>query len=113
MGKPAELVRYTLRQDGFVSMHAGVEEKLIVTKEFTYTGEKLFANLETSAWGYAYFTLIAADGNRYESCEYFGNSTNKEIALPEGCIAALSGKPVKLEIRLRDADIYAIRFGNS
>jgi len=111
MDKPAELVRYTLRRDGFVSLHAGVEEKRILTKEFTYRGEKLFANMETSAWGHMYFTLIGPDGTRYESCEYFGNSVEKEIVMPENCIKALSGQPVKLEIRLRDADLYAIRFG--
>ena len=112
MSTGKELGRYTLRRDGFVSMHAGAKEEKIVTKQFVYQGEKLFANLDTSAWGYCYFTLIGADGTRYESCEYFGDAINKEIVLPDGCVAALAGQPVKLEIRLRDADLYAIRFGN-
>ena len=104
---------YAMRRDGFVSMHAGAKERKVVTKEFTDTGEKLLANLEISAWGYAFFALVDQEGNRYESCEYFGNSTDKEIVLPGDTVKALSGKPVKLEVRLRDADLYAIRFGSN
>lgn len=113
IGKPAELIRYTLRRDGFVSMHAGAKERKVVTKEFTDTGEKLLANLEISAWGYAFFALVDREGNRFEICEYFGNSTDKEIVLPGDTVKAHSGKLVKLEVRLRDADLYAIRFGSN
>lgn len=110
MGIPKELYRYTLRKDGFVSLHAGAKEETVVTKPFVYTGSKLYANIESSAWGYLYFTLILPDGKRVESAEIFGNSTEKRIHFPEQDLARWSGQKVTLEVRMRDADLYAIRF---
>lgn len=110
MGIPTELYRYTIRRDGFVSLHADAGEETVVTKPFVYSGSKLYANLESSAWGYLYFTLILPDGTRVESTEIFGNSTEKRIHFPEQDLAAWSGQEVVLEVRMRDADLYAIRF---
>ncbi len=105
------LVRYTIRLDGFVSRHSGDTEKLLVTKDFIYDGNDLYANLATSAKGHAYFTLRCGD-EEYRSYEIFGNSVDKKISFkdPEA-VKKLSGKPVILEVELLDADIYAIRFG--
>lgn len=108
---PAAVYRHTIRKDGFVSRHAGGSERLLVTKPFVYEGENLYANIESSARGYLYFTLIAADGTRYESSEIFGNSTDKRIHFDDEVVKSISGSEVTLEIRMLDADIYAIRFG--
>ena len=107
---PVELKRYTIRCDGFVSMHAGEKEKMLVTKQFTFQGKDLFVNFSTSALGYMYFTLVDEDGKRYESCETFGDRTDRRVPFEEGAVEKLSGKPVTLEVRMRDADLYAIVF---
>ena len=86
MEPAATLVRYTIRRDGFVSLRADGKEKMILT-------------------------LIDSDGNRYESEEYFGNSTHRRIKIADDAVKRLSGKPVRLEVRLRDADLYSIQFG--
>ena len=105
------LVRYTIRLDGFVSRHAGDDEKRLVTKEFTYDGDNLYANIATSAKGHAYFTLKYGDES-YDSYEIFGNSVDKKISfIDPDAVKKLSGKTVTLEIKLLDADLYAIRFG--
>jgi hypothetical protein len=105
-----KLVKYISRLDGFVSLHAGGEERKIVTKEFVYDGADLFANIQTSARGYAYFTLKSSN-EEYTSVEVFGNSTNKRIRFEnDDAVKALSGKPVTLEIKLFDCDIYSIKF---
>ena len=105
------IVRYTVRLDGFVSMHAGSEEAVLVTKPFSYDGKELYANIATSAKGHAYFTLKCGD-EEYSSYEIFGNSVDKRIRFKdEEAVARLSGKQVTLEVRLLDADLYAIRFG--
>ena len=107
----ALIVRYSLRLDGFVSRHAGEREERLVTKPFTYEGSALYANLETSAKGYAYFTLTC-EGEEYTSYECFGNSADKRIHFPDdAAVCRLAGKPVTLSVRLMDADLYAIRFG--
>lgn len=106
------LVRYAIRLDGFVSRHSGEEEKLLVTKEFIYDGNNLYANIATSAKGHGYFTLKCGE-QTYKSYEIFGNSVDKKISFidPEA-VKKLKGKPIILEVKLLDADIYAIRFGD-
>lgn len=108
--KPTRLALYTSRLDGFVSMHAGVKEKMLVTKPFTFTGTNLYINFSTSALGYMYFTLVDTDGNRYTSCETFGDKVNRRVCFEDGVVEKLSGKPVTLEVRMKDADLYSFIF---
>ncbi len=104
------LRRYTVRADGFVSLHAGEKEETVVTKPFIFEGEKLFANMSTSACGYIEFEIEAVDGNKLKSCEMFGDSTEKPIGF-DGDLAAMSGQEVVMTVRMRDADLYSIKFG--
>ena len=106
----SKLVKYTTRLDGFVSLHADGTECTVKTKEFIYNGASLHTNIATSARGGAYFTLISGDES-YTSCEVFGNSTDRCVRFEDdAAVARLSGKPVTLEIRMMDCDLYAIRF---
>ncbi len=105
-----QLRRYTLRMDGFVSVHAGGAEKVLVTKPFIFEGNKLFANMSTSACGYMYFEIADKDGNALSSCEMFGDSTDKLIGFESG-LSNFAGKEVVMTVRMRDADLYSIRFG--
>ena len=93
-----------------VPFHAGGEERRVVTKEFVYDGAELYVNIQTSARGCAYFTLKS--GNEvYTSVEVFGNSTNKRVRFEDDeAIKLLCGKPVTLEIRMLDCDIYSMKF---
>ena len=104
------MVKYTVRLDGFVSRCAGSEPAKLVTKEFIYRGNELYANIETSARGGAFFTLKCGEES-YTSCEVFGNATHKRIRFEDdGAVARLSGKPVTLEVEMFDCDLYAIKF---
>lgn len=105
-----QLVKYTIRLDGFVSLHAGSETVEVVTKEFTYTGQALYANIATSGRGGAYFTLKCGDES-YTSCEIFGNAADKRIRFADDdAVARLAGKPVTLTVKMFDCDIYSIQF---
>ena len=110
MGIPSTLDRYTIRMDGFASLHAGAKEETALTKYFTFSGNDLFVNFETSAMGYIYFTLCDSDGNEFHSCETFGNSLDRRIYFGDGVVTALAGKPVRLRLRMRDADLYSLQF---
>lgn len=108
---PTHLWRYTLRLDGFVSLHAGAKEKTVVTKPFIYEGNTLTVNFSTSAFGGMYFSLIAEDGTRFDGPEIFGDSVDRPVHFDnEEAVKELSGKPVTLEVRMRDADLYSIKF---
>lgn len=105
-----KLVKYTIRLDGFVSLHSGGEVAEAVTKPFIYSGENLYANMATSARGYAYFTLKCGE-EEYASCEMFGNSVNKRIPFEEEtAVKRLAGKEVTLSIKMYDCDIYSVKF---
>lgn len=110
MGNSSQICRYTLRLDGFVSLSATDKEEKIVTKKFVYEGDNLYINFSTSAMGYMYFTLIDEHGNRFESCETFGDSVERKVIFDEGVVTSLSGKAVTMEIRMFDADIYSMQF---
>ena len=104
------LRRMVIRQDGFVSRHAGEEEKVLVTKPFVFEGTKLLANISTSAVGRAIFKLETTDGAlSTESTEIFGDRVDKPIAFYEP-LPIFAGKEVVLTVKLLDADIYAIKF---
>lgn len=104
----SELYRYALRQDGFVSLYAGGDERIIVTKPFVYGGTRLKINFSTSARGYMMIRLISENAAAV-SCELFGDSVNREVDFDVDP-ATFTGKPVTMEIRLKDADFYSWRF---
>ena len=104
------LCRYSVRRDGFASFSSGWDESVIVTKPFIFDGGKFSLNFRTSAAGYIRIRLSDADGNTNDSCEIFGNSVCREIAF-EKSLAAFAGRPITMEIRLRDAEVFSFRFG--
>ncbi len=108
---PKNLVRYTIRVDGFVSLHAGHKEEVIITKPFVYDGSELLINFATSSWGNMYFTLIDGDGNEYKSYETFGDALDRKVHFKDQQIVKkLSGKSVTLKITLKDGDLYSLKF---
>ncbi len=111
MVDPVQLIRYSIRMDGFASLHAAGKETIAVTKPLIYDGKDMFINFATSAMGYLYVTLIDAEGNRYPSCETFGNTVDRRVVFddPEA-VAKLSGKIVTIEFRMRDGDVYSMQF---
>lgn len=107
--KPSQLRRYTIRLDGFVSYRAPYKPARIETKPFVFAGKELTLNMATSARGYIYVKLISDDVT-LESGELFGDSLDRTVAFAGGDVAALAGKPVTMEIAMRDADLYSFRF---
>lgn len=103
------LRRYAQRMDGFVSLHADEEEKVVVTKPFVFEGNSLYANMATSSAGYMYFELKADDGTTIKSCEMFGDSTGKKIGFDDD-LSKLSGKEVVLTVTICDGDLYSVKF---
>ncbi len=114
-GKANAIRRYTLRIDGFVSLHAPLGGGELVTKPFTFSGAALLLNISTSAGGGARVEIETADGCPLEG---FGLDDCVEIigddlAFPvrwRGDLRTLVGQPVRLRFVLRDADLYSYRF---
>ncbi|MBP1991719.1 hypothetical protein [Paenibacillus eucommiae] len=107
--RPAILRRYTMRIDGFVSYNAKYKPCTIVTKPFIFEGNQLSINFATSAVGYVKIKLIGEQAE-LNSVELFGDNLEKIVIFEDGDAALLSGKPVHMEITMRDADLYSFKF---
>ena len=108
-GEPTVLERYAIRKDGFVSLHAGIEEKHLLTKPFVFSGNAMTLNFSTSALGYVRITLIRDDGVRTSTCELFGDSTDRQVHFDKP-LEEFAGRNVRMLIELSDADVYAFQF---
>jgi hypothetical protein len=110
--------RATLRTDGFVSVrgpYAGWGE--FTTRAVKFSGRRLELNYRTTGGGSLQVELQdeagrALDGFKLEDCpEMFGDKVEGFARWRKGeDVSALAGKPVRLRVRLRDADLYAFRF---
>lgn len=116
-GQPsAHLQRYTLRTDGLASLHAGWRGGELLTKPFTFAGRRLEINFATSAYGGVRVQLLNDDetaipGFGLDDCrEMIGDRLAQQVQWKGGDPGALAGKPVRMLIALKDADVYSFRF---
>ena len=117
-GKASRLRRYTLRIDGFVSARAGLSGGELVTRPLVFQGSQLTMNYSTSAAGSLQVEIQDAGGRAVpgfslaESPEIFGDRIDGRVAWKGGAdLGSLAGKPIRLRVVLKDADLYAFRFG--
>jgi hypothetical protein len=117
-GQPtAHLRRYSLRTDGFVALHAGYDGGELITRPFTFAGKELEINFSTSAAGSVRVELQDASGkpiagHTAADCqEQIGNEIDRVVRWKGGAdVSALAGKPVRMRLVLKDADIFSFRF---
>lgn len=109
-GQPTTLMRFVFRQDGFVSRHAGIRPRTVVSRPVVCEGGRLFVNFATSARGHLNVTVKGPSGETLKSCELFGDKVDREVQLEGGSLAALKGRKVTVEFELLDGDLYSFRF---
>jgi hypothetical protein len=117
-GQPtAHLQRYTLRLDGFASLHAGYAGGTLLTHPLTFEGARLELNYATSAAGAIRVEILDSAGTPIpgytlqEATEQIGDQIARQATWKKGPdLSALQGRPVRLRFHLKDADLYAIRF---
>ncbi len=117
-GYPSTHVRrYTLRPDGFVSVHGPYTGGELVTKPFRFRGDTLSINYATSAAGGLFVEIQMLDGKPVEGfamkdCpEIIGDRLDHTVAWKSGkSVTQLAGKPIRLRFKLKDADLYSFQF---
>ena len=109
--------RYTLRIDGFVSAHAPRSGGELVTKPIVFDGNRLVINFSTSAAGSILVEIQDAEGKPISGCaladchDVFGDDLRRPVVWQAGSdVSQLSGKPVRLRVVLRDADLFSLQF---
>ncbi len=113
----AHLHRYTLRIDGFVSVHAPYAGGEFTTKPLIFSGDTLFINFSTSAAGSVKIELQDTEGKPLkgfslnEAREIIGNEIEKAVTWKSNPdLHQLAGTPVRLHVVMKDADLYSIKF---
>jgi hypothetical protein len=109
--------RIVLREDGFVSVHAGYAGGEMTTKLLTFEGQKLVINDSTSAAGSIRVEIQDVEGKPIspftlaESTEIYGDEL-EHVVVWNGVsdLSHIKCKPVRLRFVMKDADLYSIRF---
>jgi hypothetical protein len=109
--------RFTLRTDGFASVHAGPDVGEIVTRPFRFAGKELAVNYSTSAGGSFRVEIQDADGKplpgfSLADCRnLIGDSIEQAVSWTKRSdVANLAGRPVRLRFVMQEADVYAVQF---
>lgn len=116
-GSSSGVRRYTLRLDGFVALHAPFAGGSMLSKPLSFTGSRLSLNVSTSAAGWVRVGLIdphGADIPGYTAADCYdivGDTLDYTVTWRDGAdVSSLAGRPVCLQIEMRDADLYALQF---
>lgn len=117
-GQPGTHIRrYSLPMDRFASIRAGYGGGEALTKVLTFAGSRLHLNYSTSAPGGVRVEIQDEAGKPLpgftlaDCVELIGDQIERAVRWKQGPdVASLAGKPVRLRLVLKDADVFAMRF---
>jgi hypothetical protein len=111
------LRRYTIRIDGFVSLHARQKIGEFVSRPLVFSGRTLTLNFSTSAAGTVRVELQDTDGRPFpgftlaDCDELFGDTINRTVTWRDKSdLSSLAGKPVLMRVAMGDADLFSLKF---
>lgn len=111
------LRRYTIRIDGFVSLHARQRHGEFITKPVHFSGNALSLNFATAAAGSIFVEFQDKRGlplpgfSLSDSDELFGDTLDRTVTWNEKSdVRALIGKPIRIRMVLSEADLYSMKF---
>lgn len=115
--KSIHFARYSLRLDGFASVEAPYPGGSITTKLFSFEGNRLEINFQSSAYGSIEVEILDPDGNprrdfaRADSEEIRGDEISRTVSWKTGSdVSSLAGQPIRLRFWMRDANLFSFRF---
>ena len=111
------LRRYTIRLDGFVSLHAPLSGGELTTKPLKFTGQRLSVNYATSAAGNLRVEIQDSAGTPIpgfslaDADELFGDTVDQTAAWKNSTdVSRLAGQEVRLHFILQDGDLFSFQF---
>jgi hypothetical protein len=112
-------LRVSQRVDGFMSADFAYGGGRLVTRPFTFDGNRLYLNLNTSASGEGRVAILDASGRPLEGftiddCRFINGDYLHAPAQWSNAadVGALAGKPVRLAFEMRGAKLYSFQFGS-
>ena len=116
-GRQSRLRRYSLRIDGFASIHAKLVQGEFSTKPITFSGKELSLNVATSAAGLVQVEIRSPDGTALPGysladCDLiYGDSLDRRVSWKGNTsVESLIGKTCVLRFVMREADLYSLKF---
>ena len=114
---PRRVRRHTFRIDGFSSVHASLHGGELLTKPLIFDAGRLEISFATSAGGSLRVEIQDKDGKPFDGftlgdCNLqYGDQLDRVISWRSGAdVSKLAGKPARLRIELKDADLYSFQF---
>lgn len=108
----------TQRVDGFVSMDAANTPGTLTTQPLLFRGNRLHLNIHTAGSGRVKVALLQPVGRPYpgfttSDCELISaDKIDYEVRWKAGPdLSALAGKPVRVQLEMRNAKLFALQFG--
>jgi hypothetical protein len=115
--RTAHLQRYTLRLDGFASVHAPYAGGEMITRPLRFRGSKLEINFATSAAGGIRVEIQQENGapipgySLADAREMIGDEIDGVVRWKgTSDVSRLAGQVVRLRFVMKDADLYAVQF---
>ena len=97
---------------------AGYDSGELITKPIMFSGNRMLLNYSTSAVGSLRVELQDKQGQPFpdfalDDCpEIYGDRVDNAVSWKASTdVSSLAGKTVRIRIVLRDADLFALRFG--
>lgn len=109
--------RFTLRMDGFASVHVGADPGELRTRPLRFAGKELVINYATSAGGSLRVELQDKSGDpisgfALSDCRSLvGDSIEQTVHWSKGSdVSSLASQPLRLRFVMQEADLFAIQF---
>ena len=109
--------RFTLRTDGFASVHVGADVGELVTQPLRFAGKELLINYSTSAGGNVRVEILDETGQPIpeftlaDSNNLVGDTIEQQVSWKKGSdVSSLAGNSVRLRFVMQEADLFAIQF---
>jgi len=102
-----------LRRDGFISLDAGEESGMLLTKPFVLHGTQLSVNVDTLKGALELEVLDGEDESVAVSHPIVGDQPRGMVEWQSGDLADLQGQTVRLRFTLRKAQFYSFWLDNT
>jgi hypothetical protein len=109
--------RFTLRTDGFASVHVGADVGELLTRPFRFSGKALEINYSTSAGGSVRVEIQDESGQPIPGFTFddsdllVGDQIEQTVNWKHGSdVSSLADKPVRLRFVMQEADLFSIQF---